>query len=179
MSSDEHDARTLERHYRVTLDFRLLAREITEEVCRESAARTGRKGPEPYSEEEVGRQSRLYELLRADPKTLEQYLLSVLTQEAGGYISEGLMHAFDAVEEDELLVPLYRSMSEEDERYFEECRQAGVLSENTGLVSAAFKVEWVGAEVEEMSRRLAGDVHRAEVVRRTKMRLMRKLNERE
>ncbi|MGB8507708.1 MAG: hypothetical protein WCD76_04830 [Pyrinomonadaceae bacterium] len=179
MSSDEHDARTLERHYRVMLDFRLQAVEITEEVCRESATRTGRKGPEPYSAEEVERQSRLYDLLRADPKTLEQYLLSVLTQEAGSYASEGLMHAFDAQEEGELLVPLYRRMAEEDERYFEECRQMGVLSENTELIAAAFKVEWVGVEVEEMSRRLAGDVHRAEVVRRTKMRLMRKLNERE
>jgi hypothetical protein len=36
MSSGERDEETPERHYRVTLDFRLLIRPITQEVCRES-----------------------------------------------------------------------------------------------------------------------------------------------
>lgn len=46
---------------------------------------------------------------------------------------------------------------------------------NTELITIAVKVEWVGAEVEEMNRRLVGDVKRAEIVEKTKMRLMNKL----
>ena len=55
-------------------------------------------------------------------------------------------------------------------------RADGGAAENTDLISMAFKVKWVGAEVEEMSRRIAGDVKRAKVVERTKSRLIRKLN---
>ena len=36
MSSSEPDAETLERHYRITLDFRLLLRQIMLVVCRKS-----------------------------------------------------------------------------------------------------------------------------------------------
>lgn len=52
----------------------------------------------------------------------------------------------------------------------------GTPAANTELVATAFKVEWVGAEVEEMSRKVVGDVKRAEVVERTKIRLIKKLN---
>ena len=83
-----------------------------------------------------------------------------MTHDAGRFASEGLADAFDAREEDELLIPLYRGMAEEDARFFEECREVGALAENTELIAAAFKVEWVGAEVAEMNRRVSGDVGR-------------------
>jgi hypothetical protein len=79
-------------------------------------------------------------------------------------------------DEGELLVPLIRGMAEEDASFFEECRQIGALAENTELVGKAFKVEWVGAEVSEISQRVVGDVKRAEVVERTKTRLIKELN---
>lgn len=178
MSNGESDIETLERHYRVTLDFRLLLRPITPEVCQESfffndsSASVG----EPHFRENIERQRRLYRLLRNDGAVLERYLLAVLTQEAGNFVYEGLPHAFDAVEEEELLVPLYEEMGEEDSMFFEECREMGALAENTELIAKAFKVEWVGAEVAEMSRRVEGDVKMAEVVERTKVRLIRKMN---
>jgi hypothetical protein len=174
----EPDADTLERHYRVTLDFRLLAGEITPELCRESFFFNDKGGQEgePQPDENVERQRRLYRLLRANSNVLEQYLLSVITSEAGRYASDGLADAVGAEEEGELLVPLIREMAEEDAQFFEECRQIGVLAENTELVAQAFKVEWVGAEVEEVSRRVVGDVKRAEVVEQTTTRLIKKLN---
>jgi hypothetical protein len=73
-------------------------------------------------------------------------------------------------------VPLLKSLSEEDARFFEECRELNALGENTELIAAAFKVEWIGAEIGEMNRRMAGDVKRAEVVEQTKTRLIRSLN---
>ena len=178
MSGGEPDADTLERHYRVTLDFRLLAGGITPELCRESFFfnDVGGHGGEPHLEENVERQRRLYRLLRADSRVLEQYLLCVITAEAGRYASAGLADAVGAEDEDELLMPLIRGMAGEDAQFFEECRQMGALVENTELVTRAFKVEWVGAEVSEVSRRVVGDVKRAEVVERTKTRLIRKLN---
>lgn len=178
MSGGEPDAEVPERHYRLTLDFRLLLREITPEVCRESFFFNprGSSDREPYFQENVERQRRLYMLLRNNRQILERYLLSVLTQEAGIFVYEGLPNAFDAAEEGELLVQLYRDMEEEDARFFDECREMNALAENTDLIARAFKVEWVGAEVAEMSRRIAGDVKRAEVVERTETRLIKKLN---
>jgi hypothetical protein len=179
MSSGESDIEALERHYRVTLDFRLLLRPLTPEVCQESFYFSDRSksAGEPHFRENIERQRRLYRLLRNDRAVLEQYLLAVLTQEAGNFVYEGLPHAFDAVEEEELLVPLYEEMGEEDSQFFEECREVGALDANTELIAKAFKVEWVGAEVAEMNRRVEGDVKMAEVVERTKVRLIRKLRE--
>jgi hypothetical protein len=177
MSGGESDAETLERHYRVVLDFRVLVRPITPEVCRESFFfndRSESAGDFDLSES-VERQRRLYKLLRDDKELLQQYLLAVLTQEAGNYVSEGLPDAFDTKEE-ELLIPLYKGMEKEDAEFFEECRREGSLDANTELIGTAFKVEWVGAEIEEMSRRMSGDVKRAEVVERTKFHLLRKLH---
>lgn len=178
MSSGEADIETLERYYRVTLDFRVLVRGLTPEVFRESFFFNERRaaGDDPDRRENIERQWRLYELLRNNQPVLEQYLLSVLTQEAGSFAYQGLADAFDAGDEDELLVPLYRRMMEGDANFFEECRRLGALAENTELIAAAFKVEWTGSEVMEMNRRLEGDVKRAETVERTKTRLIRKIN---
>lgn len=178
MSNGETDVNPLERHYRVTLDFRVLVRAITPEVCRESfffneeSASAG----EPHFCENIERQRRLYGLLRNHQPALEQYLLSVLAQDAGRFAVDGLADALDLKDEDELLVPLYRSMAGEDAEFFEECRELGALAENTELIAAAFKVEWVGVEVGEMNRRVVGDVERAEIVERTKTRLIRTFN---
>jgi hypothetical protein len=179
-SRDPQGAGTLERQYRVTLDFRLLACEITPELCRKSFffSDEGRNGGEHHLGENVERQRRLYRLLRDDEPVLERYLLSVITAEAGRYASDGLADAVGVEDEDELLVPLIRGMAEEDVEFFEECRQSGALAENTELVAQAFMVEWVGAEVEEVSQRVVGDVKRADVVERTKTRLMKHLNAR-
>jgi hypothetical protein len=66
-------------------------------------------------------------------------------------------------------------MTAEDACFFEEFRKLGVLAENTNLIAEAFKVDWLGAEVAEMNRRIVGDVKRAEVVARTNTRLIRRL----
>jgi hypothetical protein len=178
MSNGEHDVESLERHYRITLDFHLLLRPITPEVCQESFYFNDKStsAGEPHFRENIERQRRLYMLLRNDQAVLERYLLAVLTQEAGNFVYEGLPNAFDAVEEEELLVPLYEEMGEEDSQFFEECQEMGALDANTELIARAFKVEWIAAEVAEMSRRVEGDVKMASVVERTKVRLIRKLN---
>jgi len=176
MSDGDSDASTLELHYRVTLDFRLLARAITPEVCQESFFFNdqSKSAGEPYFQDNIERQRRLYRLLRNDRPRLEEYLLSVLTQEAGNFVYEGLPDAFDIKDEDEIVTPLYKRMAEEDVRFFDECREVGALDANTELVGTAFKVEWVGAEVEEINRRVEGDVKRPKVVEKTKTRLLRK-----
>lgn len=180
IGSGVSDVDTLERHYRVTLDFRVLVRAINDEVLRESFffnAR-GASAKEPGFRERIERQVRLYRLLRADQPILEQYLLSVLMQEAGNFVYEGLANAFDAADEDELLVGLYQGMAEEDASYFEECREISALAENTDLISTAFKVEWVGAEVLETGLKVAGDVRKAEAIERAKTRLLKQLRPR-
>jgi hypothetical protein len=168
MSSGETDEETPERHYRVTLDFRLLIRPITSKVCRESVLFNdgSASAGESHFLEDIERQRRLYGLLRNDGAALERYLLTVLTSEAGVLAFEGLPAAFDAEEEEEVLAPLCRAMAEEDATFFEECRQRGVLAESTELIWTAFKVELVGAELAEVSRRAEGDVKRIEAARR-------------
>jgi hypothetical protein len=178
MSNDEHDTETLEMHYRVTLDFRMLVRDITPEVCQESFFFNDKNpsASEPHFQENIGRQRRLYRLLRNNRPLLDQYLLTALTQEAGNCVYESLPDAFNVIDEDEILVPLYKNMAEEDVRFFDECQDLDALDANTELITKAIKVEWAGAEVAEMNRRIVGDVKRAEIVERTKMRLMRKFN---
>lgn len=178
MSRDENDTETLELHYQVTLDFSMLVRYITPEVCQESFFFND-KNPsagEPHFQENIERQRRLYRLLRNNRPLLDQYLLTALTQEAGNCVYESLPDAFDVKDEEEILVLLYKSMAEDDVRFFDECQDVGALDANTELITRAVKVEWVGAEVAEMGRRMVGDVKRAEVVERTKRRLIRKFN---
>ena len=157
-SGGETDEETLERHYRITLDFRLLIRPFTPEVGREGFPFDDRDAlaGEPYSHEKVERQRRLYALLLNDERALERYLLA----EAAGFVFGGLAGAFGVTEDEDLLEPLYARMSEEDVKYLKESARAGVLWESTKLMGEAFKVEWVGAEFAEMSRRVMGDVSR-------------------
>lgn len=178
MSSGKFDVGTLERHYRVTLDFRLLAREITPELCQESFlfSEETASADKTYFRENIERQRRLYALLRNNREVLEQYLLSVLAQEVEMFVYEGLRDALDVQEEDDLLMTLYRGMEEEDARFFEECRGLNALAENTELITVAFKVYWAGVDVEEISRKIVGDVKRAEAVKQTKVRLIRRFN---
>jgi hypothetical protein len=177
VNRDGHETDTLEMHYRVTLDFRLLAGAITPDACRESFFFNdrGNSSGEPHLWENIERQRRLYKLLRDNRPLLEQYLLSALTHEAGDLIREGLPDAFDAKDEDEILASLYRGMAEEDVRFFDECREMNALDANTELITRAFKVVWVGAEIEEVNRRMAGDVKRAEVIEKNKIRLVKEM----
>jgi hypothetical protein len=153
----------------------MLIRPITPEVCQESFFFKSKGTPEDESDlqENVERLRRLYKLLLNNQKALEQYLLYVLIQEVGHFACDGLMDAFEAKDVDEILVPIFKSMAEEYLRFFEGCRELRALSDNTELISAAFKVEWEGAEIVEMNRRMTGDVKRAEIVEQTKMRLIR------
>lgn len=178
MNSDEHDIETQELHYRVTLDFRMQVRAITPEVCQESFFFNDKNAlaVEANFQENIERQRRLYQLLRDNREVLEQYLLSALTQEAGNCVYESLPDAFDVKDEDEILVPLYQNMAVDDVRFFDECLKMGALDANTELITRAVKVEWVGAAVEEMSRKVEGDVRRAKIVEKTKLRMMKKLS---
>lgn len=155
----ESDMESLERHYRLTLDFRLLLRPFTPELCRESFFPSGTAlAREPRSGEGVERQRRLYALLRKNKDVLERYLLTVVANEAAGFVFGGLAEAFGVAEDEDLLAPLYAEMSEEDAGYFEGCAGVGMLWESTDLVAKAFAVEWVGAECAEMNRRMVGDL---------------------
>jgi hypothetical protein len=111
-SDGESDAESLERHYRVTLDFRLHLRPFTPEVCRESFFFTDENtsADEPQLRENVERQPRLLALLRKNERALERYLLTLVTQEAAGIVFSGLAGAFGVAEDEDLLAPLYAQM---------------------------------------------------------------------
>jgi hypothetical protein len=178
MNQDESGTDTLEKHYRVTLDFKLLVREITSEVCQESDFFNDRSQGVGEADfiENVERQKRLYQLLRRDKEVLERYLHAVLTQDAGDIAYNKLVDAFNVRDESEFLVPLYQRMGEDDTQFFEECREVGALDANVELISRAFKVEWIRAEIAEMNRVVEGDIKRAEIVGQTKTHLIKKLN---
>ena len=162
-SGGEPGVDTLERHYRVTLDFRLHSRPLTPEVCRESFffKDENASADEPRLRESVERQRRLLALLRNNERVLERYLLTVVANEAAGLVFSGLAGAFGVAEYEDVLAPLYAQMSEEDARCFEGCAEEGLLWESAEPVAKAFEVEWVGAECAEMKRRVVGDLRRA------------------
>lgn len=178
MNKDESETGTLEKHYRVTLDFKMLVREITPEVCQESFYLNNKdKGEDEAGfNEQIERQKRLYRLLRQDRQAMEQYLLSVLAQDTERFTSERLISAFNLRKEEEVLAPLCQKMSKDDAKFFEECRAMGVLEANTELISTAFKVEWTGAEIAEMKSVLEGDLKRAEVIEETTISLIKSFN---
>jgi ribosomal protein L20A (L18A) len=178
MNQEEPETGTLERHYRVTLDFKMLVREITPEVCQESFYFSDKdKGEDEAGfKEQIERQQRLYKLLREDRQALEQYLLSVLAQDTARYTNDRLASAFKIKKEEDVLAPLCQRMSQEDAKFFEECREMGVLEANMELISAAFKVEWMRAEIAEMKNVMEGDLKRAEVIEETTISLIRKIN---
>jgi hypothetical protein len=161
-SGGEPDAESLERHYRITLDFRLRLRPLTSEVCRESFffKDENATADEPCLRESVERQRRLLALLRKNERVLGRYLLTVVTQEAAGIVFGRLAGAFGVSEDEDLLAPLYAQMSEGDARYFEGSAGEGLFWESAGPVAKAFGVEWVGAEFAEMKRRVVGDLRR-------------------
>ena len=162
-SSGESDVESLERHNRVTLDFRLHLRPLTPEVCRESFFFNDENASagESHLLENVERQPRLYGLLRNNERVPERYLLMVVAHEAAGVVFGGLTEAFGVVEDEDVLAPLYAQMSGEDAGYFEGRAEAVGLWESAGPVEKAFAVEWVGAECAEMKRRVVGDLTKA------------------
>lgn len=178
MNSGESETGTLEKHYRVTLDFTMLVREITPEVRQESFYFSDKdKGADETGfKEQIERQQRLYKLLRKDRQALEQYMLSVLTQDVARYTNDRLASAFNVMKEEEVLAPLCQRMSTEDAKFFEECREMGALNANMELISAAFKVDWIGAEIAEMKNVIEGDLKRAEVIEETTISLIKNLN---
>lgn len=178
MNRDESETGTLEKHYRVTLDFKMLIREITPEVCQESFFFNNKSKETDEAEitEQIERQKRLYRLLREDRQAMEQYLLSVLTQDASRYADDRLINAFNVRKEEEVLIPIYQRMPKEDVDFFDECKEMGALDANVDLISAAFKVEWIGAEIAELKSVLEGDLKRAEVIEETTMSLIKAMN---
>lgn len=161
-SGGDADTGSPERHYRVTLDFRLRLRPLTPEVCRESFFFDAQNASsdEQHLRENVERQRRLLAVLLKNERVLGRYLLAAVAQEAAGVVFGGLGEAFGVAEDEDLLAPLYGQLSEEDSAYFEEHGEVGA-SESTEPVAKAFEVEWVGAEFAEMSRRVVGRPKRA------------------
>ncbi|HEY0172948.1 MAG TPA: hypothetical protein VGB98_18155, partial [Pyrinomonadaceae bacterium] len=135
-SGGEPDAESLERHYRVTLDFRLRLRPLTPEVCRECFffQDENATADEQRLRESVERQRRLLALLRKNERVLERYLLAVVAQQAAGVVFGGLAGVFGVAEDEDLLAPLYAQMSEEDGRYFEGHAGEGLFWESAGPV---------------------------------------------
>jgi hypothetical protein len=178
MNSDESETGTLEKHYRVTLDFKMIVRPITPEVRQESFYFSDKdKGADETGfNEQIERQQRLYKLLRENRQAMEQYLLSVLTQDAARYTYDRLINAFKVKKEEEVLIPIYQRMSKEDVEFYEGCRKLGALEPNIELISAAFKVEWTGAEIAEMKSVLEGDLKRAEIIEETTISLIKNFN---
>jgi hypothetical protein len=123
--------------------------------------------------ERIDRQKRLYKLLREDKQAMEQYLLSVLTQDVARYTSDRLTNAFKVRDEEEVLIPIYQRMEKEDVEFYEGCRKVGALEPNVELISAAFKVEWTGAEIVELKSVLEGDPERAEIIEETTFSLIK------
>jgi hypothetical protein len=67
-------------------------------------------------------------------------------------------------------------MEKEDVEFYEGCRKVGALEPNVELISAAFKVEWTGAEIVELKNMLEGDPERAEVIEETTFSLIKSFN---
>lgn len=58
--------------------------------------------------------------------------------------------------EEDILGPVFRRLSAEDERYFREASEAGELFEIIEVLSRSFKVRWTAARLEEVRQGAKG-----------------------
>ncbi len=150
MSSDEQDMQTVEKHYRMTLDFRVFIGEVIEVV-------TTNVDDEEYARERTQRQRRLLRALLSDEKTLADFMTYLITDLVCPHVDSNLGKVFGVEAEQEMLEPVYSRMGEEDARFFREVSEEGIFWENTKEFEMCFGVEWRGARIMEIKWEREGE----------------------
>lgn len=153
--------RVLEKRLRMVLDFEVTVEELNDEALR-AHYRRSENFDELVSDrafwENVTRQIRLQGALLEDEEALKKYLTYVVAVEVDASAESRVAEVFGVGgerQEEEIFGPLFGRLSEEDEKFYEEVSEGGVLFDNVEALSRAVRVRWVGGRLEEV-RAVAG-----------------------
>ncbi|MCA1568295.1 MAG: hypothetical protein LC803_22150 [Acidobacteria bacterium] len=151
MSSSEPDTITVEKHYRMTLDFRVLVGDVSKDgVERDGDDAEGAR-------EHLERQRRLLCALLRDERVLDEFMTYLVTDRVCSHPDSELDKVFGVKSEEEMLEPVFSALGEDDAQFFREVRQDGILWENTEQFECCFAVDWTGATLIEIAGKKEGD----------------------
>ena len=156
MSRGEPDTVIVEKHYRMTLDFRVLVGNVR----KEGVERAGAEAEE--AREHLERQRRLLRALLRDERVLDEFMTYLVTDRVCSHSDSELDIVFGVRTEEEILEPVFSTLEEDDAQFFREVRQDGILWENTEQFEFCFAVDWTGATLIEIAAKKEGDPTAAE-----------------
>ena len=154
MNGSDHDTVIREKHYRMTLDFRVLIGDV-EEVKRDG-------DDAEHAREHRERQRRLLRALLRDERVLDEFMTYLVTDRVCGHADSELGKVFGVRPEEEMLEPVYSKMGEDDARFFQEVSARGIFWDNTEQFEWCFAVDWTGAYLVEIRAERQGDTSVAE-----------------
>jgi hypothetical protein len=148
--------RVLEKRLRMVLDFEVTAEELTDETLhahyRESADYEDMVGDREFWTN-ISRQIGLQRALLEDEVALKRYLTYVVTVEVDASVDSRVAEVFGVGmkrPEEDIFRPLFARVGTEDERFYREVIEEGVLFDNVEVLSRSFRCKWTGAVLEEI-----------------------------
>jgi hypothetical protein len=156
MSRGEPDAVIAEKHYRMTLDFRVLVGDVRKEGV--ESVGDDLEG----ADEHLERQRRLLRALLRDERALEEFMTYLIIDRVCDHPDGELGMVFGVRTEEEILEPVFSALGEDDARFFREVRQDGILWDNTEQFEFCFAVDWKGATLIEIAAKKEGDTSASE-----------------
>jgi len=156
MSRGEHDTVMMEKHYRMTLDFRVLVGDVRKDEVE-------RDGDDlEQADEHLERQRRLLRALLRDERVLDEFMTYLVTDRVCSHSDSELEMVFGVRLDEEILEPVFSALGEDDARFFREVRRDGILWENTEQFESCFAVDWTGATLIEIAAQKEGDTTASE-----------------
>jgi hypothetical protein len=150
----------LEKRLRLTVDFKIIADEITRQTV-ENYYRHYVNYQElmrsALTWEIAERENRLLHTLIQNAEALDRFLTYVILDEVDPAEGSRVRELLQVGNEEEILEPVILSLNEEDVEFFKGVCAEGLFHENTQLFKYSVSVEWLGARVMEI-RVLEGSV---------------------
>ncbi|HEY0100347.1 MAG TPA: hypothetical protein VGB76_15485 [Pyrinomonadaceae bacterium] len=156
MSRGEPDTVIVEKHYRMTLDFRVLVGDVR----KDGVERAG--DDEEGADEHLERQRRLLRALLRDERALDEFMTYLIIDRVCDHPDSELGMVFGVRTEEEILEPVFSALGEDDAQFFREVRRDGILWDNTEQFEFCFAVDWTGATLIEIAAKKEGDTSAAE-----------------
>ena len=151
MSRGEPDTVLMEKHYRMTLDFRVMVGDVRKEGVDRDGDDT------EHTREHLERQRRLLRALLRDERALDEFMTYLVTDRVCSHPDSELDMVFGVRPDEEILEPVFSALGEDDAQFFREVRQDGILWDNTEQFECCFAVDWTGATLIEIAAKKEGD----------------------
>lgn len=156
----ESSTDVINKRFRMTLDFTMAIREITQETMRSYFK--GRNDNSDHQWEFAERQNRLLLALLSNEEVLTKFMTYLLADEAWACVAMDYINVFEVEESENILSPIYSKMERNDAEFFERAREGEIFSDCTELLEEIFGVKCTSATLTELRMLAEGDVKKAE-----------------